>query len=170
MTKSAQQGLTVAGILLALVSLPMAWQTIRVEQVNVSVNGLPFGGGDAAGQAIADSFGSMAVGSVQQVTGLNGFVTLGLKLPYWFLIALVCIAGVLQILSKSSAFQVPRTFLWIIALTPLFFIAASDVLPVLIGKGHPETGGIIALLSSAIMIVCMGAPTEESTDSSSVES
>lgn len=163
MTRSAQNGLRVAGVILAVLSIPLAWSYLRIGVEELAISGMPAGAVPDFSKSFANASGAL------HVTGLQGNLILGLKIPYWFIAALVCLTGILQLVANSEECRAPQAFMWTLSLVSLALTVAVVAIPLAFGKGYPEFGGFIVMLSALIMVLCMGIPSEDFTDTDSVD-
>lgn len=94
MDTKQQNTLLVGAVLAGLLSLPMTWLTIHNVQPSF---------GNGLGGLFSSEFPRMSL----DVNGLNGHLTLLIKSPIWFVVAIAIGASVLQLMKHSKAFADP---------------------------------------------------------------
>ena len=138
--------LLVGAILAGVLSLPMTWMTIQNAQPSF---------GNGLGGLLASQLPSMSI----DVTGLNGHITLLIKSPIWFVVAIVIGASALQLMKHSTAFAVPPLGEWISALVGVIWTAVPIIPIALTGKATLGIGWVLAFVSAVIPLVCLCVPT-----------
>ena len=125
-----------AALLALLISLPMEWMTITHARINMS--GAPPGFAGMMNQALA--------GASLTVSGLNGHVTVGIKMPIWLIVVVGCIGVVLALLHVLGVARMP---LWA-PLVPLALSTVYVLIAIWVSVASAEAtlgiGGIVALI------------------------
>ncbi len=145
MNQKQKNTLLAAGIVSGLVSLPMTWMTIRNAEMQI-----PAG--------LGNLFDSAFQGMAFDVTGLNGHVTLLVKTPLWFVIAIAIGANVIQIMRSSNAFAIPRIALWIVAVLAAVWVTIPISFALSSGKATVGVGWFLGLFCAAAPLACLFVP------------
>ena len=151
----------IAAVLL-LCSLPTTWATINNAQLNF--NGGPFGDG---GFQMTMPTPAMSI----DVTGLNGYVTLGVKIPIWLLAVAGAGALALAALNAAQVTKVPPVALLVaLGVVGLFF--AVGLVAMLGGNATLGIGYVLAFAGLGLgawqIIAQMGGNTVGTQRMSSV--
>lgn len=148
MDTKQQNTLLVGAVLAGLLSLPMTWLTIHNVQPSF---------GNGLGGLFGSEFPRMSL----DVNGLNGHLTLLIKSPIWFVVAIAIGASVLQLMKHSKAFAIPSIVEWIAALVGVIWTAAPVIPMALTGKATLGIGWVLAFASAVIPLVCLCVPTRK---------
>jgi hypothetical protein len=118
----------ILGAILLLASLPSEWMTIRNATLNFPGASVPGAGG-----------------LTFTVTGFNGHITWGAKLPIWFIVSLGLVSLLMILLNRIKATSLPT---WVI-LAPGIISAAFSCVGIFIGATSEQTslgmGGFLAI-------------------------
>jgi hypothetical protein len=150
MNSKTKNTILAAGIVSGLASLPLTWMTIHNASMNVE-------GG------LGELFNSAFQGMTFDVTALNGHVTLLIKTPLWFVVAVAIAANVIQLMRHSNAFAIPKIALWIAAVMAAAWIAIPVLVALSSGKVTLGIGFLLGLLCAAAPLVCLIADDGRAT-------
>jgi len=145
MTQPQRNTTLAAAIVAGLLSIPMTWMTIQITQMPGSVGSFSFASG----------------GMTFDVTGLNGHVTFLVKTPFWFLACLAIAASVLQLMSGTKSFAIPKAAEWTTAIAALVWILIAIVMTVFSGQSSLGLGSLLALCSAALPVICLKLETAD---------
>ena len=79
--------------------------------------------------------------------------------PIWFIIVLATAANVLQLMSGSRTFAVPRFLEWITATVAVAWIGLVIIPSLSAGRGTPGIGGYYRFTSAVIPLLCLAVPS-----------
>ena len=144
MTQPQKNTALVGAIAAAVLSLPLTWMTISGAQFEG-----PFG--DLFGQ----HFGTITL----DATGLNGYVTVGVKAPIWFIMGVAIAASVLQLMSDSKVFAIPKFAEWLAAVVAVAWTGVAIVVALFSGQATLGIGAVLGFLAAATPLACLLAPS-----------
>lgn len=101
--------------------------------------------------AMFNSLGGMTL----NVTGLNGHLTFLVKTPIWFIVCVAIAANILQLMSGSPSFAIPKIAQWATAIVATLWIALAVLLAIGSGKATLGIGALLGLASAVIPVVCL---------------
>ena len=153
MKPATQNGLLAAAIVAGLLSLPTVWMTIRNTDIQIRPT---FGG-----QLLSPNsdFSKLIVPNVTNthfdVTGLNGHVTLVVKLPIWLVVVFAMVTCLFLLLDNSRSLSFPRGMLWSLCILSLVFTTLPLVLGLASGRASPGIGWLLGLFCAATPLVVL---------------
>lgn len=150
MNQKQKNSLLVAGIIAGVISLPMTWMSIR---------GASFEG------PMGSLFNQTMEGVSINVTGLNGSVTLLVKMPIWFLVLMGVAASSLQLMRSSAMFEIPPAVAWSTSILSCGGIAIAILITLFSSQASLGLGALVGLAGAAIPLACLATPTADAPSS-----
>lgn len=143
MTTPQRNSLLVFAIVAGLLSLPMSWFTTTTLQPSFRRAG------------VDPPSISQSLVRLPPVTGVSGSVVFFLETPLWFVVAVSITASVMQLMTLSLAFEIPRSIAWI---TPLVGIIGT-ILPIFPSDSSGQTsihlGWLLAIFCACAPLACL---------------
>jgi uncharacterized paraquat-inducible protein A len=138
----------VASTVSGLFSLPLTWMTIPNAPLQV-------------GGVVGDFFNSVFQGLSVEVTGLNGYVTVFIKTPLWFVVCIAIGASLLQLIRHSTVFAIPRLALWGTAMVAVIWTSIPVGLILITGKASVGVGWLLGIFCALVPLVCLILPVRD---------
>lgn len=153
-----------------LCSLPLTWMTIQNAQIEFS--GTPFGSGGPFGNGGPTLQMPGFPGMQLAVTGTNGSMTLGAKLPIWLLVVAAVGAILVAMLNELNVASVPAAVLLVVlGVVGLFF--GAGLLAVFSGEASLGIGYLLAVaglvIGTTLVITQIGQATQTPVEGPGIE-
>ena len=154
MTRGQKNTLLACGAAAALLSIPLPWMTVSQP------TGEMFFPGGSPPAGLRAAAGGLLPTVTADVTGLNGHVTLLVKVPLWLVALAAAAACGVPLLSGAGAFEVPRWLPWALAVPAGVWVGASLVIALFSARATPGIGVFfgVAAVAAALANLLVRTP------------